>query len=242
MGVGFRASTQPTVYEIIMDFDSILRLVLDKREKVPNSRCLLVAFSGIDGCGKGYLTAKFCEQLQFLGVNAVVINGDGWLNLPAIRFSKDAPARHFYLHAFRFAEMFSQLVLPLRDDRSINIVADFVEETSTFYGKYNYIFEDIDVILLEAIYLFQPAFRDYYDLSFWIDCSFNTALTRALARGQEGLSRHDTIMAYRTIYFPAQIIHFQQDNPKALATGVLNNDLYISEDYHYPTLSEIGDW
>ena len=58
----------------------------------------------------------------------------------------------------------------------------------------------------------------------WIDCTFETALERALARAQEGLTPEETIRAYRSIYFPAPEIHFEQDDPKRKATIVLNND------------------
>ncbi len=116
----------------------------------------------------------------------------------------------------------------MRDRRSITIEVNFVEETANDYRKRLYEFKDVDVILLEAIYLLQPSFISYYDLSFWIDCSFETALERALARGQEGLPQQETVKAYQTIYFPAQEIHFQKDNPKSLATAIINNDPKIT--------------
>ncbi len=225
----------------MQDFYSTVKTILDKRKETPKSRSLLAAFSGIDGCGKGYLTTKICAQFKTLGINTVVINGDGWLNLPEKRFNQDNQAKHFYLNGFRFGEMFSQLVLPLKNNRSINLEANFVAETATTYQKYHYEFKNIDVILLEGIYLLQPDFLAYYDLSFWIDCSFKTALTRALARGQEGLSQKETINAYRTIFFPAQIIHFQKDDPKGLATEIIKNEEKIPKDYHYPAFSEIED-
>ena len=120
--------------------------------------------------------------------------------------------------------MFAQLILPLRDHRSLRIVADYTEETATEYLRHVYEFEDVDVIVLEGIYLLKRAFQAHYDLSIWIECSFDTALERAISRAQEGLPPEETIRAYRTIYFPAQEIHFQRDNPKAGATLIVNND------------------
>jgi uridine kinase len=49
-------------------------------------------------------------------------------------------------------------------------------------------------------------------------------LERALARGQEGLPPGETIHAYKTIYFPAQAIHFARDNPKTAAGAIIPND------------------
>jgi uridine kinase len=206
------------------DLQVIADKILAARRAVPARRSVLVALSGIDGCGKGYVTAEVVKTLRDRGVRAASINIDGWLNLPAKRFDSANPAEHFYLHAIRFDEMFAQLVLPLRDHRSRRIEAEYAEETATQYRRHLYEFVDIDIIALEGIYLLKRAFQEHYDLSFWIECSFDTALERAVARAQEGLPREETVNAYRTIYFPAQEIHFQRDNPRAAATMLINND------------------
>ncbi|MFZ1883233.1 MAG: hypothetical protein WAU53_06425 [Rhodoplanes sp.] len=206
------------------DVRAITERILGVRASVPRERAALVAVSGIDGCGKGWLARQIVDELQARGVNAANINIDGWLNLPDKRFGDKNPAEHFYLHAIRFDEMFAQLVLPLRDHRSIRVEADFAEETATTHRKHTYEFADTDVIVLEGIYLLKKAFRKHYDFSVWIDCSFPRALERAIARGQEGLPPADTIRAYETIYFPAQKIHFQRDDPKSAATMIFDNN------------------
>ena len=196
--------------------------ILDARSSIPSQRSLLTAISGIDAGGKGYFTERMVGALETKGVRAVAINADAWLNLK--RFDASDPAEHYYHNAIRFEEMFSQLVLPLRDHRSLRVEINYAEETSTEYRRRTYEFEDVDVIVLEGIYLLKRAFQAHYDLSVWIECSFETALERALSRGQEGLPPNETIRDYRTIYVPAQEIHFQRDNPKAEATLVVNND------------------
>ncbi len=104
---------------------SVVDEVLDARRSIPSQRSVLAAITGIDGCGKGYVTAQIVDALRTKGVHAVAINIDGWLNLPNRRFDASNPAEHFYLHAIRFEEMFEQLILPLRDHRSLRLVADY---------------------------------------------------------------------------------------------------------------------
>src|SRR5439155_6858688 len=77
---------------------------------------------------------------------------------------------------------------------------------------------------LEGIFLFKPAYRHQFDLAVWIDCSFETALQRAIARGQEGLPAAETKKAFETIYFPAQQIHLTRDHPRETADIVFPND------------------
>jgi uridine kinase len=185
---------------------------------------LLVGVSGIDGSGKGYVTGAIASRLEQSGVRAVVLNVDGWLNLPEVRFSRERPAERFYEKALRLDEMFEKLVLPLKQKRSVRLAADFTEETATSYRPHVYEYDDVDVIVLEGIYLFKREYREYFDLRLWIDCSFETALGRAIARAQEGLPPEETVSAYRTIYFPAQEIHFERDDPRGAAHLVLRND------------------
>ena len=207
-----------------MTLQTVVDEILDARSSIPSYRSVLTAITGIDGSGKGYVTTRIVDALNTNGVRAVSINIDGWLNLPDRRFDARNPAEHFYLHAIRFEEMFAQLILPLRDHRSLRILADYAEETATEYRRHVYEFEDVDVIALEGIYLLKRAFQDHYDLSIWIECSYDTALERAISRAQEALTPEETIRAYRNIYFPAQEIHLQRDDPKSKATLIINND------------------
>lgn len=61
-------------------------------------------------------------------------------------------------------------------------------------------------------------------LEIWIECSFETALKRAVLRGQKNLSPEETVRAYENIYFPAQRFHFVKDDPKSRADIIIDND------------------
>ena len=205
--------------------DEVVRKILERRANISQTRSLLVGVSGIDGCGKGYIAAQLQAHLALRGVIPTILNVDGWLNMPQKRFDKSAPAENFYENAIRLDQFFTQLVVPLRSGRSVHLVADFVEETASDYRKHTYDYQDVSVVLVEGIFLFKPQYRKYFDLAIWIDCSFPTALARAIDRAQEGLSPANTIAAYDTIYFPAQRIHLAQDKPRENADLIFENDV-----------------
>lgn len=208
------------------DIDEVVDRIVARRAQVPENRSLLVGISGIDGCGKGFIARQVEARLAQRAVASTVINVDGWLNLPDKRFDRSEPARTFYESAIRFHEFFSELVIPLRCQKSIYLVADFVDETARNYRKHVYDIKNVRIILVEGIFLFKQPYRSLFDLAIWIECSFATALARAIERGQEGLTPAKTIAAYETIYFPAQRIHFERDGPRATADLVLDNDSY----------------
>jgi uridine kinase len=207
-----------------MKLQQIVNAIKIRRRETNASCATLVGISGIDASGKGFVSQKVTRILESNGLNVALINVDGWLNLPNVRFSADDPARHFYEHALRLDQMFDQLILPLKANSAAKLTADLAEETATDFAKHEYVYNDIDVILLEGIFIFKRMFVDYFDLKIWIDCSFKTALKRAVARSQEGLSAAQTNRAYNDIYFPAQRIHFEKDTPQKVADLIVAND------------------
>src|SRR4029453_10656171 len=181
---------------------------------ISRTRALLVGISGIDASGKVFITQKLAEGLRKGGWNVAVISADDWLNLPNVCIKRDNCAEHFYKHAMRFEEMFEGLIIPLKQNRGISLTADCADAKATAFRKERYDFRNIDVVLLEGIFLFKPTYRHHFDLTMWIDCSFEAALQRAIERGQEGLPPDETLRAFETIYFPAQRIHSARDKPR----------------------------
>ena len=56
------------------------------------------------------------------------------------------------------------------------------------------------------------------------------AITLAGDAAKGALAVGAAVLFGRTIYFPAQEIHFQRDNPKAGATLIVNNDARLGSD------------
>lgn len=189
-----------------------------------SAHAVLAGVSGIDASGKGYLASRLARLLEARGLRVALLNVDGWLNLPHVRFCIIKPGEHFYRHGLRLDEMFEQLVLPLRVQRSINLEMDHAEETARQYRRQRFEFHAVDVVLVEGIFIFKREFRPRFDLACWIDCSFVTAMERAIGRGQEGLPPAETIRAFETIYWPAQRVHFERDEPQSAADLTLVND------------------
>lgn len=213
----------------MVNIDDVVVRILRERATASEKRGLLVGISGIDASGKGYVAKQIEARLHQHTIAAANINVDGWLNLPDRRFSPIRPAEHFYKNAIRFNDLFSKLLLPLKDHRSVHLDADFTEETAGDYRQHTYSFKDVGVALVEGIFLFKRGYREHFDLAIWVNCSFATALARALGRAQERLSPAETIRAYETIYFPAQKLHFAHDNPRETADLVLNNDFSLTQ-------------
>jgi uridine kinase len=202
--------------------DLLASKIVARRTEKSVEQAILVGISGIDASGKGFITEKIAQRLQEAGWRVAIINADDWLNQPEVFLSRHKPAEHFYEHAMRFDEMFDQLIIPLKGNRGVDLPADCSDARGN-RRNHRYAFHKIDIVLLEGIFLFKPAYRHHFDLTAWVECSFETALKRGVERGQEGLSPAETIKAFETIYFPAQRIHFARDNPQRDVDFIIDN-------------------
>jgi uridine kinase len=203
--------------------DLLTSKIVATRTEKSAEQTIVVGISGIDASGKGFITEKIAQGLRESGWRVATINADDWLNLPEVCLSRRTTGEHFYEHAMRLDEMFDQLIVPLKENRAVSFVADCADAKGN-RRKHRYEFRNIDIVLLEGIFLFKPAYRHHFDLTVWVDCSFATALKRAITRCQEGLPPGETIRAFSTIYFPAQHVHFARDNPQAAADFIIRND------------------
>ena len=123
-----------------MNIAELAKAIEQKRIEVPAKRSILVGISGIDGSGKGHVTGQLSLELELRGCRVAVINADGWLNLPKVRFDRSDPPGNFYRNGLRLDEMFADLILPLRDRRSIRLAAEFAEETASEFTNHTYHF------------------------------------------------------------------------------------------------------
>jgi uridine kinase len=198
--------------------------ILRVRAAANPQRATLVAVSGIDASGKGHVAGQLDEALTREGVRVARIGIDPWLNPPLVRESPIDSGPHFYRHAFDLDRHFTALIDPLCARRAIDLRVRLGGQSGVATG-HHFLFQGIDVVLLEGIFLFRRDLRARYDLRIWVECSFQSALHRALVRNQEGLPPDDIRKAYATIYIPAQHEHIRLDDPKAAADVVFDNDL-----------------
>ncbi|GAA3935858.1 hypothetical protein [Litoribacillus peritrichatus] len=199
------------------------QLVLSLLTQGELKKPLVVGVSGIDGSGKGFIGEKLKRALTARGVNTYLIGIDGWLSDIDPRSGTESPAKIFYEQGVRLSAFVEEILTPLKMQGYLDVVVQQTTPSSdeTRFDR-RFCLEHPDVVIIEGIFLFQPTIE--LDYRVWIDCSFETALDRALSRNQEGLTEEALLTDYRQIYFPAQKHHFEVDQPKLRADVILNND------------------
>jgi len=158
---------------------------LASRARARSGGSLLVALSGIDASGKGYTATLLDRALERHGIHTALIHADDWLSPPRQRFGSPRSARHFFENAFRFDAMFSQVVRPLRRDRRLDVTLTLGGE-SGFLRRRSYRFSDVDVVLLEGIFLLRRELLPTYDRTIYVPAQ-QLHVTRDAPRERAGL-------------------------------------------------------
>ncbi len=183
----------------------------------------LVAVSGVDAAGKGTVARETAAVLERRGSRVALVGLDDWLRPLSPRPGGASPGEDFYRNAFDFEEVFSRVLEPLRIHRTLQLA---IERPHPFLGgprRLGYDWNDVDVVLVEGIFLMRRDLRPRYDLRVWVDCPFETALARAVRRNQERLPASRLAADYAEIYFPAQKLHLERDRPREAAHVLIEN-------------------
>ena len=215
-------------------------LVLKEYKYYGKQNVFTVAISGIDASGKGFVSNLLQSELEKQDLKIANINIDPWQNPITLRLQKENPAEDFYKLVFRWDDFFTQLITPLKKNGSIYFDTMLIRTDADEYYPYTYNFSDVNILLVEGIFLFKKEFIKFYDLKIWIDCSFNTGLQRAILRNSENLSEGQLLRDYNTYYYPAQRYHFQQDNPHKSSDIIYCNDELLGTVGHL-TVNSLGE-
>lgn len=212
-----------TVFNNAAQIKSVLR---DLHTQKGSSKAKIVAISGIEGGGKRALTEKIAAALQLEGISVAIVHSDDWEASDSIRFNVMNSPEEYYLNAYRLDEMVEQLVLPLKLFGSVKTSVTLEDVMTPRTIDYN--LEDIDIILIEGVYLLQESYLDLYNYTIWVESDFDAAFTRLDSQVDIEQSQEALVNLFEGLIKPAAQYHIYTDDPQGHATSVYieqeNND------------------
>lgn len=176
-----------------------------------STKAQVIAISGIEGSGKRELTEKTAEALKLDGLNVAVIHTDDWEACKEIRFNIMNSPEEYYLNAYRFDEMFEELILPLKLFGSIKTSVNLDHAESPRQVDYN--FENVDIILIEGVYLLQEAYLDLYDYTCWVKSHYDAAFKQLTEKSNVEESQEALVNLFEMLIKPAGRYHIYTDDP-----------------------------
>jgi uridine kinase len=208
-----------TVLNDPAQLEAILRSFHIKKE---SHKPLLVAISGIEGGGKRHLAVKTAELLEVEGIRVALVRGLDWESPKDVRFNVMNSPEEYYLNAYRYDEMFEELIIPLKLFSNLEKKITLDDVISPRVIDYN--FTDIDIIIIEGVYLLQAAYLDFYDYTCWMQSDFDTAYHNLKSLNK--IEDYDAVLVniYQRLLKPAAQYHIYTDDPQGHANAIFINE------------------
>ncbi len=204
-----------TVFNNAAQIKSVLR---DLHTQKGSSKAKIIAISGIEGGGKRALTEKVADALRLEGISVAIVHTDDWEACDSVRFNVMNSPEEYYLNAYRLDEMVEELILPLKLFGSVKTSVTLEDVLNPRTVDYN--FEDIDIILIDGVYLLQSAYLELYDYSIWVKSDFDAAFARLDSQVDIEQSQEALVNLFEGLIKPAAQYHIYTDDPQGSAKSV----------------------
>ncbi len=205
--------------------DALINSLAARIADVRRPHSLRVAIDGVDGAGKTTLADELASVIERLSVSVIRASVDGFHNPQRVRYrrGRDSP-EGYYRDSFNYDALVSMLLAPLGPDGSRRFRrAVFEYRKDTPVDVPLEVAAPDAVLLLDGVFLHRPELRTHWDLSLFLDATFDVAMRRAAARGGGSPDPED---AGNRRYVEGQRLYLSECDPISLATVVIdNNDL-----------------
>ena len=194
---------------------------------------IVVAFDGVDTSGKTSLADDIHAFFRNQGIESVRVSIDKFHNPRTIRVSKgEYSPEGFFRDSFDYEKIVELVLRPIKN-----------RESSIIKGIYDYRIENsVDanaaaitkdsIILFDGIFMHRDELREYWDLSIFLDVSFETVRKRAILRDTKLFGTEEEVLKkYDTRYIPGEELYIASCNPKDRADIVIDNN-----DWQHPAI------
>lgn len=182
-----------------------------------------VAIDGVDGAGKTMFGDELGRTLEALGATVIRASVDGFHNPRSVRYRRGRYSPEgFYRDSYDYAMLKQVLLDPLSRGGSgeyVTAMFDHRNDTPIHPGTTQ---ADVgDILIFDGIFAHRPELRGYWDLSVFLEVSFETSIKRLGAR--DGTPR-DLSAPLNRRYIEGQLLYLQECGPADLATLVVDNN------------------
>ena len=201
----------------------LLQSLAAKILALPAVHILRVGIDGVDGAGKTVFAGELARALAASGRPLITASVDGFHNPRAVRYrlGKDSP-EGFFRDSYDYPALKAALLDPLSPGGTGRYrTAIFDHRANSPIEVPEARAEPGSILIMEGIFLHRPELRDYWDFSVFLEVDFATSIPRGAQRGEGSPDPH---ASENRRYVEGQRLYFQECNPKAHATVMVNNE------------------
>ena len=205
----------------------MLEVLVEKIAHVIRPHPVRAAFDGVDGVGKTTLADELVDPLRRRGRPVIRASIDGFHNPRVVRYrlGRSSPEGYFR-DSFNYEALAAVLLDPLGPGGSLRYRrAVFDYRTDSEVSPPSETAAPNAVLLFDGVFLLRPELLAYWDISFLVDATFTTTVSR-VAHRDGGPPDVDAVENLR--YIEGQKLYLQRCDPKRIATMVINNENLMS--------------
>lgn len=203
----------------------LLTQVADRIEELAGGRPVLVGIDGVDGAGKTVFADELADVLQARRRPVLRASVDGFHNPRAVRYRRGRRSPEgFFLDSYDYQALRERLLDPLGPAGSrqiIHAIYDVATEQPVQVPS-EAVGEDT-VLVVDGIFLHRPELRAYWDLSVFLDVSFEVSIPRGAARGY---GDPDPAAVSNRRYVEGQRLYLARCQPHQQATFIIDNEQF----------------
>jgi uridine kinase len=210
-----------------MERAELLDQLASRIADVPCAHPLRVAFDGVDATGKTTLAGELAACLHASGRQIIRASIDRFHRPRQVRYrhGKESPLG-YYEDSFDLPALRRMLLEPLGPGgrRTISTALfDFVSDS--FVEDAPFQAEPDAILLFDGVFLQRPELAGLWDLTIFIDVSFETVLARVIIRDSGLIGGEQAVRErYNRRYIPAQRHYLETCHPAEQADIVVIND------------------
>lgn len=186
-----------------------------------------VGIDGVDAAGKTTLAGELAAEIIGRGRSVIQASVDHFHHPANIRKARgDESPEGYYRDSFDYPELITRLLEPLGPGGSRQYRTQAFDHREDMPVRQSVRTSEPDAILLfEGVFLHRPELRSHWDLSIFLEASFETTVARAERRDQGQLGGSAAVRTrYQRRYVPGQRLYLTECRPWELATVVVHND------------------
>ena len=216
-----------------MKKDDLIEKLSHFLENYKSDKTIFLAIDGVDTSGKTTLADRLKDEIKNRNVYRISI--DGFHNEKEIRIAKgEYSPEGYYEDSFNYESIIENVFTPISNGKNTIVTRKFdyrinkdidIEETKIL---------DNSIIIFDGVFLLRDEIRSYWDLTIFLEISFQEVIKRALVSDKEYFeNEEELIRKYEERYIPGQEIYFEKEKPRLKADIVIDNN-----DYDNPKILE----
>jgi uridine kinase len=201
--------------------DAISKYILGIKANNP----LLIAIDGVDTSGKTTLADNIYNQLKNES-NALRVSIDKFHNPKEIRMRQGILSPEgYYEDSFNIHQIIEKVIKPIKNKNGTIISGIFDYKIEQNISVQEIPVSDDMIVIFDGVFLNREELYNFWDLSIFLDISFDTVMERAIKRDLTYFgSKDEVIKRYSLRYIPGQKLYLEKNNPKERSRIIIDNN------------------